>query len=180
MILWEKQSGKDAWVRADGKIAASYDDEQSVDGRNLSEAKAEAARMTHALVFIDVAFALAASKRFEIEKQRAEFERKQLEASGVAAAFGPVPSAPPVTTSTPVQRLHFPHPAYPYQARAAHLTGSGFASASFDETGHCSSVTITQSCGSGMLDNNTVDFGESNWTGIPNTTARVPATYKLQ
>ncbi len=80
----------------------------------------------------------------------------------------------------PPAHVHLSNPPYPYQARAAHLTGSGYASATFDGSGHCVSVSVTQSAGSGILDNNTVSFGKANWVGPPNQTVRVPITYRLQ
>lgn len=80
----------------------------------------------------------------------------------------------------PPLHLKVSQPPYPYQARAAHLTGSGRASATFDGSGHCINVIITQSAGSAVLDNNTVSFGKANWTGPPNQTIGVPITYRLQ
>ena len=98
---------------------------------------------------------------------------------------GGVPHADKTTGTPGAAKLGISHvplskPPYPYQARAAHITGSGMARASFDGSGHCSSVTITQSAGSAILDSNTVSFGRANWVGTPNTSVMVPITYRLQ
>ncbi len=88
------------------------------------------------------------------------------------------------TTGTPGAahlgvKAHTPQPPYPYQARAAHITGSGSVSVTFDGSGHASSVSVSQSVGSAILDSNTVQFAKANWTGTPNTHVTVPITYRL-
>ncbi len=94
---------------------------------------------------------------------------------------GGVPSAArtsgplPVKASTPP---HTPKPPYPPQARLAKLTGSGMCHVTFDASGHCASATMTQSCGSSILDGNTVGFAKLNWTGSPNSATNVPITYR--
>ena len=79
----------------------------------------------------------------------------------------------------PPVHIKLSQPPYPPAARMAHLQGSGYASATFDASGHCTNVTITQSAGSGILDNNTVQFGKANWVGPPGQTLRVPITYVM-
>ncbi len=83
------------------------------------------------------------------------------------------------TFGTPGGRLRVSRPPYPYQARAAHLQGSGSVHVVFDGSGHVSSAEIVQSVGSGILDNNTVSYAKANWTGPPNTSATAPITYRL-
>ena len=97
---------------------------------------------------------------------------------------GGVPHAEKTTGTPGAAHLgvkpHTPQPPYPYQARAAHITGSGSVAVTFDGSGHASSVTVSQSAGSGLLDNNTIQFAKANWTGTPNTRVTVPITYRLQ
>ena len=86
------------------------------------------------------------------------------------------------TTGTPGAKalgapVHTPKPPYPYQARVAHLSGSGVCHVTFDGSGHVSSASMTSSIGSGLLDSNTVEFAKSNWTGPPNASRDVPITY---
>jgi protein TonB len=101
-----------------------------------------------------------------------------------AGVVGGVPHAEK-TTGTPgfahlgAVGMHTPKPPYPYQARAARLQGSGSVRVSFDSAGRCSSCTIVQSVGSGVLDSNTTNFARANWTGPPNSTTTVPITYQL-
>lgn len=96
---------------------------------------------------------------------------------------GGVPHAEKTTGTPGAAHLgvkpHTPQPPYPYQARAAHITGSGSVSVTFDGSGHASSVSISQSVGSAILDSNTVQFARANWTGTPNTHVTVPITYRL-
>lgn len=80
----------------------------------------------------------------------------------------------------PTTHVHLSNPPYPYQAKAAHISGSGHAMATFDGSGHCIKVTIDQSAGSGLLDANTVSYGRANWVGPANQTVGVPITYHLQ
>ncbi len=93
---------------------------------------------------------------------------------------GGVPHAEKTTGTPGAAHLgvkpHTPQPPYPYQARAAHLTGSGSVPVTFDGSGHASSVSVSQSVGSGILDNNTVQFAKANWTGrrIPDVMCRLP------
>lgn len=99
---------------------------------------------------------------------------------GGTASAAKTTGTPGAKALGPVAHVHLSNPPYPYQARAAHLTGSGYASATFDGSGHCTNVTITQSAGSGVLDNNTINYGKANWVGPPGQTIRVPITYRLQ
>ena len=89
------------------------------------------------------------------------------------------------TTGTPGAahlgvKAHTPKPPYPYQARAAHLTGSGSFRVTFDGSGHVSNISVAQSIGSGILDNAVLQFARGNWTGGPNTAVTVPVTFNLQ
>lgn len=97
---------------------------------------------------------------------------------------GGVPKASKTTGTPGAARLgvrkYTPKPPYPYQARKAHLTGSGVCHVTFDASGRVSSATMTQSIGSGILDSNTVSYARANWTGPPNGALDVPITYQLQ
>ena len=84
---------------------------------------------------------------------------------------------PPIPTT---EHPHLAGPPYPYAARERHLVGSGYARASFDDSGHCSNVVMTVSTGWGVLDVNTITFGQENWMGAPNTSVEVPVTYQLR
>ncbi len=81
-----------------------------------------------------------------------------------------------------VPHFHTPFPPYPLQARARHYQGSGVAKVTFDEKGRASSVVMTQSTRSKMLDANTVAFALANWTssGGKKKTILVPVTYRLR
>ena len=70
-------------------------------------------------------------------------------------------------------------PPYPAQARMAHIQGSGSVRVSTDGSGHVVSAVIVQSVGSGLLDNNTLQYAKANWSGPPNSTVVIPITYKL-
>jgi len=74
-----------------------------------------------------------------------------------------------------------PRPVYPYEARRQRTTGSGIALltvASAD--GNVVDVRMAQSCGSGILDNGTLDAFR-RWHFKPGTVERVqvPITYTL-
>jgi TonB family protein len=54
--------------------------------------------------------------------------------------------------------MYAPRPVYPYEARRQRMTGSGIALLSVDPAvGNVTSVRMTQSCGSVILDNATLD-----------------------
>ena len=78
-----------------------------------------------------------------------------------------------VTTSAPL-------PDYPYQAKQAHVTGSGICNLEVDSTnGKVTSATMAQSTGSRILDKVTTDtFGR--WRFKPGTIlqVKVPVTYE--
>ena len=99
----------------------------------------------------------------------------------------PIPRRPKDTGSTasvgPAKLLAIsaPRPEYPYEARRAHLTGSGIAALTVDSrTGVVLNVTMTQSTGSSILDNATVS-GLRRWRFRPGTVSKVvtPITYTL-
>ena len=75
--------------------------------------------------------------------------------------------------------LHTPEPPYPYAATHAHIQGSGVCQVTFDGSGHASTAKMSKSTGSEMLDKNTVDFAQKQWTGKPNSKASVPVAYIL-
>ena len=49
----------------------------------------------------------------------------------------------------------------------------------FGSSGQVSEATMSQSVGSGVLDNSTIQYVKANWSGTPNTSVTVPITYKL-
>jgi periplasmic protein TonB len=74
-----------------------------------------------------------------------------------------------------------PRPVYPYEARRQRLTGSGVALLTVDRTsGSVTHVMMTQSCGSAILDNSTLD-ALRRWHFKPTSVlrVRVPITYTL-
>ena len=74
-----------------------------------------------------------------------------------------------------------PRPVYPYEARRQRLTGSGVALLTVDQTsGTVTEVLMAQSCGSGILDNSTLD-ALRRWRFKPGNVTRVqvPITYTL-
>jgi TonB family protein len=74
-----------------------------------------------------------------------------------------------------------PRPVYPYEARRQRLTGSGVALLTVDQTsGTVTEVLMTQSCGSAILDNSTLDTLRG-WRFKPGnvTKVQVPITYTL-
>jgi TonB family protein len=74
-----------------------------------------------------------------------------------------------------------PRPEYPYEARRERLTGSGVATLTIDmASGAVTSVTMSRSTGSAVLDNATIS-GFRHWRFRPGTVSRVqtPITYTL-
>ena len=72
-----------------------------------------------------------------------------------------------------------PRPVYPYEARRQRLTGSGVALLTVDRSsGSVTDVIMTQSCGSTILDNSTLD-ALRRWRFKPASVprVRVPITY---
>ncbi len=77
--------------------------------------------------------------------------------------------------------MYAPRPVYPYEARRQRMTGSGIALLTIDpEAGSVISVRMTQSCGSVILDNATLDAFR-RWRFKPRSALRVevPITYTL-
>ena len=77
--------------------------------------------------------------------------------------------------------LYAPRPVYPYEARRQRITGSGIALLSVDPAvGSVTNVRMTQSCGSVILDNATLETLR-RWRfkagSVPNV--EVPITYTL-
>jgi protein TonB len=73
-----------------------------------------------------------------------------------------------------------PHPPYPAQARMAHVTGSTSVRITTDASGTVTSVVITKSAGSAILDSNTQSYVKMNWKGPPNSTHDTEFVYQLQ
>ena len=77
--------------------------------------------------------------------------------------------------------MYAPRPVYPYEARRQRMTGSGVALLSVDPVvGNVTSVHITRSCGSVILDNATLEAFR-RWRFKPGTalSVEVPITYTL-
>ena len=74
-----------------------------------------------------------------------------------------------------------PHPVYPYEARRAKQTGSGRFVITFDDAGNATDVTATQSTGSPILDQTTINTF-MRWKCNPGAYRKVdvPITYTLQ
>ena len=158
----EKEAGK-VWMRADNKVVAD------VAGAPVR------------FIATDTAWAAAEDDRVQRDKATAVMAQKRAETQGIADAFGAIPPAALILTPTPRPGpTHLPNPPYPLQARAAHITGSGTARATFDASGHCSNVEIVQSAGSAILDMNTKSYGKANWVGPAGQTVTIPVTYRLQ
>jgi TonB family protein len=90
---------------------------------------------------------------------------------GAAASFGSVRALV----------MYAPRPVYPYEARRQRMTGSGIALLTVDPAiGNVTSVRITRSCGSVILDNATLEAFR-RWRFKPGTapSVEVPITYTL-
>ena len=77
--------------------------------------------------------------------------------------------------------MYAPRPVYPYEARRQRITGSGIALLTVDpEVGNVTSVHMTQTCGSVILDNATLD-ALRRWRFKPGSplSVEVPITYTL-
>ena len=90
---------------------------------------------------------------------------------------------PGVTSLRAVKAMvaYAPRPVYPYEARRQRLTGSGVALLTVDQSsGSVTDVMMTQSCGSAILDNSTLD-ALRRWRFKPGCAVRVrvPLTYML-
>ncbi len=83
--------------------------------------------------------------------------------------------------SARVSALSAPRPEYPYEARRQRLTGTGLATLSVDViTGEVTSVTMTRSTGSAVLDNATISAFR-RWRFKPGTVTLVqtPITFTM-
>ena len=77
--------------------------------------------------------------------------------------------------------LYAPRPVYPYEARRQRIIGSGIAQLTVDPAvGNVTSVRITQSCGSAILDNATLEaFRKWRFKAGSAPNVEVPITYTL-
>lgn len=87
------------------------------------------------------------------------------------------------TTGTPGTKVggnwSTPHPGYPQQARMSHVTGTTTVHVTTDASGGISSVVITKSAGSAILDSSTQGYVRANWHGPPNASKDVSFEYRL-
>jgi TonB family protein len=91
--------------------------------------------------------------------------------SGAATSFGLVKALV----------MYAPRPVYPYEARRQRMTGSGISLLTVDPAiGNVTSVRITRSCGSVIIDNATLEAFR-RWRFKPGTarSVEVPITYTL-
>ena len=74
-----------------------------------------------------------------------------------------------------------PHPSYPYEARRTHATGSGKFLLTFDDNGNATGVSATQSTGSPILDQTSINTF-MRWRCKPGAYHKVmvPITYTLE
>ncbi len=85
-----------------------------------------------------------------------------------------------VTGTTGVaKRWLTPQPPYPYAVRAAHVQGSGSVRITTDGSGRVTNVSVAQSTGNALLDDNTSQFARQAWSGPPNASVTVPITYQM-
>ena len=75
----------------------------------------------------------------------------------------------------------FPHPGYPYEARAANESGTVRMHVVFDSAGNVVAADVVSSSGYSILDFSTRDFILANWKNPAeaNQTVNVPITYDL-
>ncbi len=75
----------------------------------------------------------------------------------------------------------FPRPAYPYQARVHHQTGTVNIGIQFDASGSPSNVEVVGSSGVSLLDDYTCGFISSHWhnEGFAGRYVTVPVEYDL-
>jgi TonB family protein len=74
-----------------------------------------------------------------------------------------------------------PHPEYPFEARAKHITGSGVFLLTFNNTGHIENVQVAQSTGYSILDSSVLTAFQ-RWRVTPNPPflqAKVPVTFSM-
>jgi len=91
--------------------------------------------------------------------------------------------APPLSISrAKALAINAPRPAYPYEARAHRITGSGVCVVTVDPaSGAVTDATMAQSTGNPILDNSAVSAFR-NWRfrpGIAFSKVRIPITYTL-
>jgi TonB family protein len=92
----------------------------------------------------------------------------------------PPPATPTSLSAAKAVAISTPLPNYPYEARRAHVTGSGVCVMTVDtETGNVTSTAMAKSTGNALLDKITTDtFGK--WRFEPGTVSQVqvPITYQ--
>lgn len=114
-----------------------------------------------------------------IEPQNIEPELRPLRSPAPIRATGQTHL--PAVGNAKIWAVNAPRPDHPYEARSRHITGSGVAIISVDETtGFATAVTMEQSIGSPILDNATVSTLR-RWRFKPGSPARVriPITFLL-
>ncbi len=76
----------------------------------------------------------------------------------------------------------FPHPPYPFQAKARHAQGTGLVRASFDEKGNVVKVVMEKSTGSEILDGNSVNYALARWksSGGEKVTTTIELVYQIR
>ena len=80
-----------------------------------------------------------------------------------ACASPPLPRHPTGEVPPGFVGMITPHPPYPLQARAAHITGTVIVRVTFAAAGPVRTVKIMKSSGSEILDSNTVNYIKAKW-----------------
>jgi TonB family protein len=135
----------------------------------------EGLRDTHETTFYDSDHFDAASR--EAKAQAEERHRQQVAA---ALAATPLPTAPPGTVPGKPFMTSKPHIEYPYEARRSKTTGSGVVLMAVNpSTGEVKDVSMAQSTGSQVLDNECISaFKRARFqSGV--TKAKVPVSFTL-
>lgn len=91
------------------------------------------------------------------------------------------PHGPVTYYSGKANFIRAPHPAYPYEARRMHATGSGVFLLHFDASGDVTSVDTLQSTGNAILDQTSINAFQ-RWVSKPGAFpggCKVPITYNL-
>jgi TonB family protein len=89
-------------------------------------------------------------------------------------------AGPMSISSAKALAVYAPRPAYPYEARSHHITGSGVCVVNVAPDGHVSDASMAQSLGNAALDNSAVSSFRQ-WRFKPGTVSkvRIPITFTM-
>ena len=111
-------SGNHSWLRSDGKVAATYQDEQTPVRSHMTPQEETAIRKTPSLLVSDVAFAAASKRQQDAQEAQQAAQKKQgrgeqdcqrVRPDHHTAASNADPATRP-TTALPTTGAHYPHP----------------------------------------------------------------------